>query len=1187
MNSPRLRLALLMLLGMLPTAVPAADLPAGKPEQFDSLAAQAARSGAVPVIVEFALPATPDQRQADTRGPRARMDAARVPIARAQDRVLRRLPRLGRDRARRFRYIPFVAMSADPQTLAALRAMPEVLSIHEDRISFPDLDSSRPAIGADLAHASGWTGAGWAVAILDTGVAGAAAGLTRNLLQDAAACFSGTSIEAATSLCNSSLPRCRDSGGSEIPRSACGPNAAEYCGGPCGHGSHVAGIAAGNGMYGTTPLIGVAPDAGIIPIQIFVQHDYDADGDLDTIAYDSDIIAGLEHVLTLSATMPIAAANMSLGGGLFRETWECDEDSPTKRAIDNLRAVGVATVVAAGNNYSSEGLSYPACISSTVSVAATNDGGAKAGFSNESAATSLAAPGSSITSVFREYGLGTSSGTSMAAPHVTGAFALLREKADFLGLSPSVDQLVSALQQTGTAMTGGRYVLPFMNVNAALDLLEATLPVTLTLDADLTPGAVTEPAGAFSTLSSVYAYGGRARRASVAAVPNLARFTPTITAPGLYRVSAMWPVVSGNGAAIRAAVTHAAGADTLTLNQTTASQSARWVVLGSYPLAAGTGGAVELSDAAGGRLMADAVRFERLPTAPLVIDAAELPAGVVGEDYQAQLTAGGGVGSYTWAATGLAPGLVLNPATGALSGIPSAAGTFTADVAVTDLTDVTAQADVPMIINASTATHEFQAPFEEGNLLTWQSLSGGTVALVSDGENGVLRKLGTRNDPGGAFSPLPGPMGDFDLVLFTRKVDTSGGDRNRYSLTDAAGNGYGVDIHYKQHYLRIERRAGFNGVDLGVPVPVATPLRAGSWYTLHFTRTAAQLRAALYAGRVEPGQAPPLAVTTAAGDGAAVATRFLIQGGYAFDTDNIGLRGWSPVRGPVTNAPPLCGLRAPAAGTAVRRQVPLSIAASDTEDRAGALEVTWRVAGGAWRPTVFDVASGRYRATWDSSEIADGDVTLEVGVTDAGGATTRCGAALHVANAAQPFVVLAAAFDGADALTWQALGAGSVGLVADDGAGVLRKLANQDPNGGWAPLTEAVDDFDVVLFTRKVDRSSGDRVRYSLTDARGNGYGVDVHFAQGYLALESRNAFVGAMLGASAPTGALQTGAWYTVRLHREGGVLGAALYAGRIDPEVHVPIATVTGSGAASVTRFNVQGGAIFDTDDLRITTD
>ena len=165
-----------------------------------------------------------------------------------------------------------------------------------------------------------------------------------------------------------------------------GPGSGLPCSDPelpnCFHGTHVAGIAAGKGP----DFSGVARDASLISIQVFSKFESDDCSDEEDEeeesegpcikASDSDVISGLERVLELSDDFDIAAVNLSLGS---KEPFpgECDIVRSSYKAIaDRLRAVGIATIAASGNEESSTGISSPACISSIVSVGSTDDGSA-------------------------------------------------------------------------------------------------------------------------------------------------------------------------------------------------------------------------------------------------------------------------------------------------------------------------------------------------------------------------------------------------------------------------------------------------------------------------------------------------------------------------------------------------------------------------------------------------------------------------------------------------------------------------------------------------------------------------------------------------------------------------------------------------------------------------------------------
>ena len=387
----------------------------------DAVVRRALRDGAVPVLVEVR-----DSGTAATVGGRQV-----TPVDR-RERALARLSGETQRRARRFAIVHAFSARVTPDELTALESSPDVAAIEMDEVRHLVLNESVPLIGAPSVVAAGFGGSGWAVAILDTGIDETHPFLAGRVVSEA--CYS-TTYGSYSSLC--------PGGAASSLASGAGLNCAISLTQDCFHGTHVAGIAAGR----TTGLVGVAPDASIITIKVF---SYDSSAG-DLAAFDSDVLAGLDRVYALRGSFNIAAVNLSLGGRLF--TSACDSTYPLyKSAIDRLRAVGIATVIASGNAGAVDSISAPACISSAVSVGATSKSDVVAAFSDSSAQLSLLAPGVGIMSSYPGGGWATASGTSMAAPHVTGTWALLKQKKP----SASVDELLAALQSTGVPITDSR-----------------------------------------------------------------------------------------------------------------------------------------------------------------------------------------------------------------------------------------------------------------------------------------------------------------------------------------------------------------------------------------------------------------------------------------------------------------------------------------------------------------------------------------------------------------------------------------------------------------------------------------------------------------------------------------------------------------------------------------------------------
>ena len=458
----------------------------------DPLRNKAWKQGRVQVIVHFAVPRISELSAASAKywGPNLSTDAAQARSIADKDlsdaveysswRILAELQGTEYEEVERFRYLPFIALRVSPGAFAVLEASPDVLEIEEDvpvklvepvegagggskagkaadgnEIVRPMLDDSAALIGAKKAWNWGFTGTGWYVAILDTGI--------RRTHQF----FSGKNIiEACRAKGSDGLGPagdCPNGKASQNGRGTAVHYAKSYYG--YDHGTHVAGIAAGN--YGS--LAGIAKDANIIAVKIFSKFNSgDCGGAPCVMCWNSDTVAGMEYVYSLRTSYNIAAVNLSLGGGAYASA--CNGDSH-KAAIDLLRSVGIATAVATGNDAYCNFISSPACVSSSIAVGSSTKSDAESSFNNwHKSMQRLFAPG---TSIYSSTGASDTSyeswnGTSMATPHVTGAWALMKQALPTAG----VTSVLNALRSTGTGIKspcdGKKTAIPRLRVDEAI-----------------------------------------------------------------------------------------------------------------------------------------------------------------------------------------------------------------------------------------------------------------------------------------------------------------------------------------------------------------------------------------------------------------------------------------------------------------------------------------------------------------------------------------------------------------------------------------------------------------------------------------------------------------------------------------------------------------------------------------------
>lgn len=432
----------------------------------------ATQNGSVRIIVGMRAAFAPEGRLSASRAAMQRKQ-----IATMQSAVLNKVVSLKNNPAtpKLFAIIPFMAIEANPAELEALTKLSEVTSIEEDRVATPSDAQSDSVMGTTIAWSSGFTGAGQTIAILDSGVDKTHPFLTGKVVAEA--CFStNNATDGATSVCPGGVSQ-STADGSAMPYSGTCPT------GSCDHGTVVAGIAAGT----NATFSGVAKDATLIAIQVFSRFDSVPNCGSSApcaLTYTSDQILGLQQVYALSSTYHIAAVNMSVGAGQYSSQSTCDSDNAAIKAIiDTLRSVNIPTIAASGNDGYTNSMAAPACLSSAISVGATFD---LASYSNNCAGNNLGissidailcesdsasflnllAPGAEITSSIPGGGYQAWYGTSMAAPQVAGAWAIMKQKNTNLPIATGLN----ALSSTGVPISDPRnsIVKPRIQINSAL-----------------------------------------------------------------------------------------------------------------------------------------------------------------------------------------------------------------------------------------------------------------------------------------------------------------------------------------------------------------------------------------------------------------------------------------------------------------------------------------------------------------------------------------------------------------------------------------------------------------------------------------------------------------------------------------------------------------------------------------------
>ncbi len=233
-----------------------------------------------------------------------------------------------------------------------------------------------------------------------------------------------------------------------------------------GHGTHVAGIIAANGT-----IKGVAPGAKLIAMKIL-----NATGE----GQISNAKIAIDWCVTHASQYNITVISMSLGTPEALFDNYCDSNFPDlTNEINTAIANNISIIAATGNNGNYTHIVAPACIENVTAVGAGTKNDMIWPQSNRNNITDLLAPGENINSTASTGSYDLKNGTSMATPHVAGAFALLHQ---FYRLQKNASiepqQAEQALKENGKTIYDPDSGLNFSRIDifSALVSLDETAP---------------------------------------------------------------------------------------------------------------------------------------------------------------------------------------------------------------------------------------------------------------------------------------------------------------------------------------------------------------------------------------------------------------------------------------------------------------------------------------------------------------------------------------------------------------------------------------------------------------------------------------------------------------------------------------------------------------------------------------
>jgi subtilisin family serine protease len=351
----------------------------------------------------------------------------------------------------------FVSTQLTYEELQSLyvQADKRILDVHLNTGGKVNMQTSMDLLNMPETWAAGYTAVGQNIIVVDTGIRkdhvffSPVPPATKVTFE---ACFGTTGADPNTGLtyttpCPNPTATCDSplntpGSGAQLSEPVC----TQLGGVVCGHGTHVAGIAAANTGTTTTPIYkGVAPSANLISVRaVSVRQLQNA---ATYIFFENDVLDALNtvHANTVVGTLNPFTVNMSLNLGPSY-SGSCDGHNPSfTSAIHNLASRGVPVVVATGNDSHRNFIRYPSCISQTIKVSGVENnlvgnaiytqgnygvpnnyiGGANGG------GFFLAPSGGGATFVWSSVHTGVLAlngfqGTSQAAPHVAGIYAAIK-----------------------------------------------------------------------------------------------------------------------------------------------------------------------------------------------------------------------------------------------------------------------------------------------------------------------------------------------------------------------------------------------------------------------------------------------------------------------------------------------------------------------------------------------------------------------------------------------------------------------------------------------------------------------------------------------------------------------------------------------------------------------------------------